>query len=91
VLENTFSMERVPARQRGSVASWRTFSFNVGWTLGSVVAGVVVSRFGFDSVFVASALLTVASAFTWHRRFGRRRLLTRFPLRPPGRRFDSSQ
>jgi hypothetical protein len=41
-------------------------------------------------VFVASALLSVACAFTWDRRFGRRRLLTRFPLRPPGIHLDSS-
>lgn len=70
-LENTFSMEVVPVPLRGAVASWRTFAFNAGWTVGSVVAGVVVARFGFTNIFVASAVLTMAGSLTWYRRFGR--------------------
>jgi predicted MFS family arabinose efflux permease len=80
-LENTFAMEVVPAPLRGAVSSWRTFAFNAGWTAGSLVAGVVVARFGFNSVFVASAALTVAGSLTWYRRFGRGGTRIRFPLR----------
>ena len=84
-LENTFAMEVVPANVRASVASWRTFSFNVGWTAGSLVAGVVVARFSFDPIFVASGFLTLAGACVWYLRFGRSRWLVRFPLHIPGR------
>lgn len=70
-LENTFAMEVVPRSLRGTVASWRAFSFNAGWTLGALIAGVVVARFGFSSMFVASALLTLAGSLTWYQRFGR--------------------
>ncbi|MGH2347019.1 MAG: MFS transporter [Chloroflexota bacterium] len=80
-LENNFTMERVPASLRAAVANWRTFSFNVGWTAGSLVGGAVVARYGFDPVFVASAVLTMAGTFTWYHRFAGRRLPPRFPLR----------
>jgi predicted MFS family arabinose efflux permease len=80
-LENTFAMERVPPRLRAAVANWRMFAFNAGWTVGSVAAGAVVSRFGFDPVFVASAVLTAAGVLTWYFRFIGRRFLPRFALR----------
>jgi MFS family permease len=85
VLENNFAMEAVPARLRGAVASWRAFSFNAGWTAGSLVAGLVVARYGFDSVFVASAVLTLAGCFTWYRRFGPQSARVRFPLHAPAK------
>jgi len=80
-LENTFTMERVPARMRAGVANWRTFSFNAGWTVGSLAAGAVVSRYGFDPVFLASACLTVAGTLTWYRRFAHQGFRPRFPIR----------
>ena len=72
-LENTFTMELVQPRFRGAVANWRTFSFNAGWTVGSLVAGVVVARYGFDPAFVASGILTMAGTLIWYRRFVRPR------------------
>lgn len=83
-LENTFTMERVPAALRAPVASWRTFSFNVGWTASSLVAGLVVARFGFDPIFVAGAVLTLAGTLIWHGWFGRRVQPIRYPLRTGG-------
>jgi MFS family permease len=80
-LENGFTMERVPASLRAGVANWRTFAFNVGWTVGSLAGGAVVSRYGFDPVFIAGAVLTLAGTFTWYGRFIGRGLMPRFPLR----------
>ncbi len=80
VLENTYSMEAVPANLRSAVASWRTFSFNVGWTVSSLAAGVIVARFGFEPVFVAGAVFTVAGSGTWYYRFARKGSRRRFPL-----------
>src|SRR5206468_2393132 len=68
-LENAFTMERVPARLRAATANWRQFAFNAGWTVASVAAGAVVSRYGFDPVFVASGVLTLVGVLTWYRRF----------------------
>ena len=68
-LENTFAMEILPARLRGTVASWRSFTFNGGWTIGSLVAGVVVAHFGYDVVFVASGLITIAGSIAYFTRF----------------------
>jgi len=65
-LENMFAMEVLPARLRGTVASWRSFCYNGAWSVGSLVAGVVVGRYGYDALFVAAAVLTLAgSAFYW--------------------------
>jgi MFS family permease len=70
VLENAFAMEVVPSRLRAAVASWRAFSFNAAWTGASLVAGVVVARFGFDIIFVISSAFALAGALTWYARFG---------------------
>lgn len=84
ILENTFAMEIIPARLRGAVASWRAFAFSAGWTAGSLIAGVVVARYGFDVVFVASTILTLAGSLTWYQRFGHRGSIPRFPLHSTG-------
>lgn len=68
-LENTFAMEILPARLRGTVASWRAVAFNGGWTLGSLIAGIVVSRFGYDVIFITGGLLTVAGSAVYYARF----------------------
>ncbi len=70
-MENSFSMEVMPPRLRATVASWRTFAFNVGWTGGSVVAGEAIARYGYERVFLSSGLLTAAGVATWYLRFGR--------------------
>ena len=65
-LENTFTMEVVPPSLRAAAANWRTFAYNVAWTVASVISGVVVAHFGFPCVFVASAVLTVAGSLVWY-------------------------
>jgi len=72
-MENTFSMEVMPPRLRATVAGWRTFAFNVGWTGGSVAAGVAIAHYGYEPVFLSSFLLTVAGVATWYTRFRRRK------------------
>jgi predicted MFS family arabinose efflux permease len=72
-MESSFSMEVMPPRLRATVASWRTFAFNVAWTGGSVVAGEVIARYGYERVFLSSGLLTTVGVATWYLRFGRRK------------------
>jgi predicted MFS family arabinose efflux permease len=73
-LENSYSMEVMPPRLRATVASWRTFAFNVAWTGASVVAGVVIAHYGYERVFLSSGLLTAAGVATWYLRFRRRKV-----------------
>jgi len=62
-LENTFAMEVMPPRLRGLVAGWRSLAFNVGWSVGSLVAGVVVAWLGYEAIFAGSmALIVLGSA-----------------------------
>lgn len=68
-LENTFAMEIMPARLRGVVASWRSFAFNAAWSLGSLVAGVVVVALGYDVIFIAGAALTLVGSALYFARF----------------------
>ncbi len=62
-LENTFAMEVMPPRLRGIVAGWRSLAFNVGWSVGSLLAGVVVAWRGYEAIFAGSmALIVLGSA-----------------------------
>jgi len=62
-LENTFAMEVLPPRLRGMVAGWRSLAFNVGWSVGSLLAGVVVAWRGYEAIFAGSmALIVLGSA-----------------------------
>jgi predicted MFS family arabinose efflux permease len=72
-LENTFAMEIMPARLRGVVASWRSFAFNAAWSLGSLIAGVVVAALGYDVVFIAGAGLTLVGSALYFARFAAQR------------------
>lgn len=72
-LENAFAMEIMPARLRGVVASWRSFAFNAAWSLGSLIAGIVVAALGYDVVFIAGAALTLLGSGLYFTRFAQRR------------------
>lgn len=70
-LENVFAMEAVPARLRSLVAGWRALVFNAGWSIGSLVAGTIVAHFGYESVFLLSAVITCAGTAAYFVRFAR--------------------
>lgn len=71
-LENTFAMEVLPARLRGTVASWRSFVFNGAWSVGSLAAGVVVASFGYDVIFVCGGAVTLIGSAIYFLRFVQR-------------------
>ncbi len=71
-LENTYAMEILPARLRGMVSGWRSLAFNGGWSLGSLATGVIVARAGYDAIFVAAAVLTLAGSAVYYGYFMRR-------------------
>ena len=91
-LENTFAMEVVSARLRPTVASWRSFGFNGAWSVGSLIAGVVVARLGdiagYDALFLMAGILTIAGSALYYARFARRKnhgVITRVLQRSAGR------
>jgi MFS family permease len=54
-VENAFAMELVPPDLRATLAALRSTSWNIGWSLASGLAGVMIVALGFSSIFVASA------------------------------------
>jgi len=65
-LENTYSMEILPARLRGIVSGWRSLAYNGGWSVGSLAAGLIVARFGYDAIFLGAAVLTLVGSAVYY-------------------------
>jgi MFS family permease len=61
-----FAMERTAERERGAVNSMMQLMWEVGWTVGPYLSGVVQARWGFSPLFIATAsLYGVAIGLTW--------------------------
>jgi MFS family permease len=61
-----FAMERTAERERGAVNSMMQLLWEVGWTVGPYLSGVVQARWGFSPLFIATAsLYSVAIGLTW--------------------------
>jgi MFS family permease len=56
-LYNAFCMERTPEHQQGFVNSILNLSWNLGWAVGPFVSGLVQQSYGFQPLFIATALL----------------------------------
>jgi MFS family permease len=65
-LYSAFAMENTPERERGAVNSVMQLMWEVGWTVGPYLSGVVQARWGFAPLFISTATLYgIAIAFTW--------------------------
>ena len=65
-LYSTFIMEQTPERERGTVNSLFQLTWEVGWTVGPYISGVVQARYGFAPLFVSTAgLYGLAVGLTW--------------------------
>lgn len=65
-LYSAFVMERTPERERAAVNSVMQIMWEVGWTVGPYLSGVVQARFGFGPLFITTAALySVAIGLTW--------------------------
>jgi MFS family permease len=56
-LYNAFCMERTPEHRQGFVNSILNLSWNVGWAVGPFISGLVQQSYGFQPLFVSTALL----------------------------------
>lgn len=70
--DNAFSMELVPARSRATLAALRSTSWNLGWSIASGLAGLMIINLGFGSIFTASAVLLLAGCVVYFAAFRRR-------------------
>jgi len=65
-LYSAFAMEQTPERERGAVNSVMQLMWEVGWTVGPYLSGVVQARYGFAPLFVSTATLYgIAIGLTW--------------------------
>lgn len=65
-LYSAFAMEQIPERERGAVNSVMQLMWEVGWTVGPYLSGVVQARWGFNPLFAATAVLYGgAIGLTW--------------------------
>jgi MFS family permease len=65
-LYTAFTMEQTPERERGAVNSMLQLMWEVGWTVGPYLSGVVQERYGFAPLFVGTATLySLAIGLTW--------------------------
>jgi predicted MFS family arabinose efflux permease len=65
-LYSAFAMEQTPERERGAVNSVMQLMWEVGWTVGPYLSGVVQARYGFAPLFISTATLyAIAIGLTW--------------------------
>ncbi len=56
-LYSAFCMERTPEHNQGFVNSILNLSWNIGWSVGPFISGVVQQLYGFTPLFIATAIL----------------------------------
>lgn len=65
-LYSAFAMEQTPERERAAVNSVMQLMWEIGWTVGPYLSGVVQARYGFAPLFVSTAVLySLAAGLTW--------------------------
>jgi MFS family permease len=65
-LFDAFALEQSHESEHGAVNSIRNLAWNVGWTVGPYISGVVQQRWGFSPLFVSTAVLYgIGIGLTW--------------------------
>jgi MFS family permease len=65
-LFDAFALEQSHESEHGAVNSIRNLAWNVGWTIGPYISGVVQQRYGFSPLFVSTAILyAIGISLTW--------------------------
>ena len=65
-LFDAFALEQSHESEHGAVNSIRNLAWNVGWTVGPYISGVVQQRYGFSPLFISTAILYgIAISLTW--------------------------
>jgi MFS family permease len=65
-LFDAFSMEQSHQSEHGAVNSIRNMAWNIGWTIGPYVSGLVQQRWGFTPLFINTAVMYgIGITLTW--------------------------
>jgi len=65
-LFDAFALEQTHETEHGAVNSIRNLAWNVGWTVGPYISGLVQQRYGFSPLFVSTAILYgIGISLTW--------------------------
>ena len=65
-LYSAFCMEQTPARQHGFVSSVLNIAWQIGWSVGPYLSGLVQVRYGFTPLFLGTTVLyLLAIGITW--------------------------
>ncbi len=65
-LYTAFCMEQTPERQQGFVSSILNIAWQIGWSVGPYLSGLVQVRYGFSPLFLATTVLyLLAIGTTW--------------------------
>ena len=65
-LFDAFALEQSHESEHGAVTSIRNLAWNVGWTVGPYVSGLVQQRWGFTPLFINTAVMYgIGIALTW--------------------------
>jgi predicted MFS family arabinose efflux permease len=61
-----FAMEQVEPRVQGTVNSVLELAWQLGWTVGPYISGVVQGLYGFNPLFITTGIFyALANLFTW--------------------------
>ncbi len=65
-LYSAFCMEQTPEHQQGTASSVLNIAWQVGWSVGPYISGIVQECYGFSPLFIATTILyIVAIAVMW--------------------------
>jgi MFS family permease len=65
-LMDAFALEQSHESEHGAVTSIRNFAWNIGWTVGPYVSGLVQQRWGFTPLFINTAVMyAIGITLTW--------------------------
>jgi len=56
-LYSAFCMEQIPEREQGLASSVLSIAWQIGWSVGPYISGVVQGRYGFTPLFLATTVL----------------------------------
>jgi len=68
-LYSAFCMEQTPEHQQGLASSVLNIAWQVGWSVGPYISGVVQQRYGFSPLFITTTILYLIAVGTMWRMF----------------------
>ncbi len=68
-LYSAFCMEQTPEHQQGTASSVLNVAWQVGWSVGPYLSGIVQKQYGFSPLFIATTILYIVAVVVMWRMF----------------------